>query len=163
GAGEPTASNVQAAARAPLVLIATPDREVVPVARELARARLPWTGRIVAHCSGAVSSATLEPLRRRGAPAASIHPLASTGASLPLMGGASENVPRLAPLQALAVPISRGDIATLRFHSDALRTLPADLRRLHRILALRSSGLALQARTITPEMAGRIARLLSTL
>src|SRR5437773_11139205 len=64
GAGEPTASNVQAAARAPLVLIATPDREVVPVARELARARLQWTGRIVAHCSGAVSSAALEPLRR---------------------------------------------------------------------------------------------------
>src|SRR5207249_3114675 len=83
GAGEPTASNVHAAARAPLVLIATPDREVVPVARELARARLPWTGRIVAHCSGALSSAALEPLRRRGALVASIHPLASIAASRP--------------------------------------------------------------------------------
>ena len=244
GAGDPTASNVQAAARAGLVLIATPDREVVPVGRELARARLPWAGRVVAHCSGAVSSAALEPLRRRGALVASVHPLASIAASrsdtdfqgtpfaiegdpravrvlrrlvldlgglpvtipreakalyhliactlsndlvaflaggfeaarglglgtrqaarlyLPLIRGTIENVARLGPVKALTGPISRGDIATLRLHSDALRTLPADLRRLHRILALRSSGLALQARTITPEMAGRIARLLSTL
>ncbi len=34
GGGEPTTSNAQAAARAPLVLIATPDREIAPVARE---------------------------------------------------------------------------------------------------------------------------------
>jgi predicted short-subunit dehydrogenase-like oxidoreductase (DUF2520 family) len=244
GAGEPTASNVQAAARAALVLIATPDREIVPVGRELARARLPWAGRVVAHSSGAISSAALEPLRRRGALVASIHPLASIAAArsdtdfqgtpfaiegdpravrvlrrlvldlgglpvtipreakalyhliacilsndlvaflaggfeaarglglgtrqaarlyLPLIHGTVENVARLGPVKALTGPVSRGDIATLRLHSDALRTLPADLRRLHRILALRSSGLALQARTITPEMAGRIARLLSTL
>ena len=67
GAGEPTTSNAQAAARAALVLLATPDREIAAVARELARARLPWRGRIAAHTSGAVSSAALDPLRRRGA------------------------------------------------------------------------------------------------
>src|SRR2546428_10838339 len=55
GAGEPTASNVQAAARAGLVLIATPDREGVPVARGLAPAPPPWAGRVGAHCSRAGS------------------------------------------------------------------------------------------------------------
>jgi hypothetical protein len=44
-----------------------------------------------------------------------------------------------------------------------LRTLPADLRRLHRILALRSTALALEARTIAPETAVQLARLLSSL
>jgi len=83
GAGEPTTSNVQAAARAPLVLMATPDREVAAVARELARARLTWRGRIVAHTSGGISSVALDPLRRRGALVASFHPLASIAAARP--------------------------------------------------------------------------------
>jgi len=244
GAGEPTTSNVQAAARAGLVLIATPDREIARVAHELARARLGWTGRIVAHCSGAVSSTALEPLKRRRARVASIHPLASIAAArpeidfrgtpfaiegdpgavkvlrrlvldmaglpvtipreaktlyhlvacmlsndlvaflaggfeaarglglgtrqaarlyFPLITGTIENVARLGPVKALTGPVSRGDLPTLRLHAEALRTLPADLRRLHRILAVRSSALALQAGTITPDVAGRIARLLGSL
>lgn len=244
GAGDPTTSNVKAASRADIVLMATPDREVAPVARELGRGRLPWAGRVVAHTSGAVSSAALEPLRRLGALVASIHPLASIAAPrpdvdlrdtpfaiegdarampilrrlvhdigglpvtipreakalyhliacivsndlvaflgggfeaarglglstrqaarlyLPLIGGTIDNIARLGPVKALTGPISRGDIATLRLHMDALRTLPADLRRLHRILALRSSILAQQAGTITPETAARIARLLGSI
>lgn len=244
GGGEPTTSNVQAAARAPLVLIATPDREIAPVARELARARLPWAGRIVAHTSGAVSSAALDPLKRRGALVASVHPLASIAAPrpdidlrgtpfaiegdpgavralrrmiaelegtpvtiprqakalyhliacilsndlvaflaggleaarglglgtrqaarlyLPLIRGTVENVSRLGPVRALTGPVSRGDLATLRLHGEALRTLPADVRRVHRVLALRSVGLALEAGTITPEMAARLTRLLGSL
>src|SRR2546425_6444032 len=83
GGGEPTTSNPQAAARAPLVLIATPDREIVPLARELSRARLGWTGRIVAHTSGAISSTALAPLKNRGASVASLHPLASVAAPRP--------------------------------------------------------------------------------
>lgn len=244
GGGEPTTSNAQAAARAPLVLIATPDREIAPVARELARARLPWTGRIVAHTSGAVSSAALDPLKRRGALVASVHPLASIAAPrpdidlrgtpfaiegdpgavralrrliaemegtpvtiprqakalyhliacilsndlvaflaggleaarglglgtrqaarlyLPLIRGTVENVSRLGPVRALTGPVSRGDLATLRLHGEALRTLPADVRRVHRVLALRSVGLALEAGTITPEVAARLTRLLGAL
>jgi predicted short-subunit dehydrogenase-like oxidoreductase (DUF2520 family) len=244
GGGEPTTSNAQAAARAPLVLIATPDREIAPVARELARARLPWTGRIVAHTSGAVSSAALDPLKRRGALVASVHPLASIAAPrpdidlrgtpfaiegdpvavralrrliaemegtpvtiprqakalyhliacilsndlvaflaggleaarglglgtrqaarlyLPLIRGTVENVSRLGPVRALTGPVSRGDLATLRLHGEALRTLPADVRRVHRVLALRSVGLALEAGTITPEVAARLTRLLGSL
>src|SRR5213594_1313149 len=83
GAGEPTTSTTQAAARAQLVLMATPDREIAAVARELARMRLSWTGRVVAHTSGAVSSEALEPLRQRGALVASLHPLVSIAAAHP--------------------------------------------------------------------------------
>ena len=82
---------------------------------------------------------------------------------LPLIRGTLENVAGLGPVKALTGPVSRGDIATLHLHTEALRTLPADLRRLHRILALRSTSLALHARTITPEVAARIARLLGAL
>lgn len=244
GGGEPTTSNVQAAARARLVLLATPDREIVPVARELARSRLTWSGRIVFHTSGAISSAALEPLKRRGALVASVHPLASIAAPrrdvdlrgtpfaiegdpgavrplrrlvveiggapvtiprqakalyhliacmlsndlvaflaggfeaarglglgtrqaarlyMPLIRGTVENVARLGPVRALTGPVSRGDIATLRLHGEALRTLPAEMRRVHRALAQRSVGVALEARTITPEVAARLVRLLGSL
>jgi len=244
GGGEPTTSNVQAAARAPLVLIATPDREIVPVARDLARGRLPWRGRIVAHTSGAISSAALDPLKRCGALVASLHPLASIAAPrpdldlqgtpfaiegdpgavrplrrliievggtpvtiprqakalyhliacilsndlvaflaggfeaarglglgtrqaarlyLPLIRGTVENVARLGPVRALTGPVSRGDIATLRLHGEALRTLPAEVRRVHRTLAVRSVGLALEGGRITPDVAARLVRLLGSL
>ncbi len=244
GGGEPTTSNTQAAARGQLVLMATPDREIAPVARELARMRLPWSDRVVAHTSGAVSSEALEPLRQRGAWVASLHPLVSIAAArpdldfhgtpfavegnsravrvlrrlvldmgghpvtiprqskalyhliacilsndlvallssgfeaarglglgtrqastlyLPLIRGTIENVSRLGSVKALTGPVSRGDLPTLRLHAEALRTLPADLRRLHKILALRSATLALQARSITPETAARITRLLGSL
>jgi predicted short-subunit dehydrogenase-like oxidoreductase (DUF2520 family) len=245
GGGEATASNPRAAAQGALVLIATPDSAIAPVARELAASRLAWKRRIVAHTSGALSSAALEPLARQGALVASLHPLASVaepraslenlngtpfaiegdaaavpalrrlvqgfggvpvtiprqakvlyhliaclmsndlvallsiaidtarglGLSrreaarlyLPLVRGTVDNVARLGPVKALTGPVSRGDVTTLRLHGEALRTLPADLRRLHRTLALRSTALALEAGTIDAEMAVRLARLLSSL
>ena len=82
---------------------------------------------------------------------------------LPLVRGTVENVARLGPVKALTGPVSRGDISTLRLHAEALRTLPPEVRRLHRILALRATALALEARTINPDMAVRLARLLSSL
>jgi predicted short-subunit dehydrogenase-like oxidoreductase (DUF2520 family) len=82
---------------------------------------------------------------------------------LPLVRGTLENVSRLGPARALTGPVSRGDLATLRLHGEALRALPADLRRLHRMLGQRSATLALEAGTITPETAARLSRILSTL
>jgi predicted short-subunit dehydrogenase-like oxidoreductase (DUF2520 family) len=244
GGGEASASNPRAASQGSLVLITTPDSAIAPVARELAAARLAWRGRIVAHTSGALSSAALEPLARVGARTASLHPLASVadprsgfpgtdgtpfaiegdaaavaslrrlvvgfggvpvtiprqakvlyhlvaclvsndlvallslaletarglGLSrkdaarlyLPLVRGTVDNVARLGPVKALTGPVSRGDLTTLRLHGETLRSLPPDLRRLHRILALRSTALALEARTITPEVAVQLARLLGS-
>src|SRR2546425_901685 len=238
------ASGPSSRRRAPRGRVAPRDRKTARVPRDLARARLSWGGRIVAHTSGAVSSAALEPLRRRGALVASLHPLASIAAPrpdadfrgtpfaiegdaravrvlrrlvlamgglpvpipreakglyhliacilsndlvaflasgfeaarglglgtrqasrlyLPLIRGTVENVARLGPVKALTGPVSRGDIPTLRLHVEALRTLPADVRRLHKILVLRSAGLALQGGTITPDVQARIARLLGSL
>lgn len=82
---------------------------------------------------------------------------------LPLVKGTIENVERLGPVRALTGPVSRGDATTLRQHAEALRSLPAEMRRVHRILALRSVALALEARTITPDTAQRLARLLGSL
>jgi predicted short-subunit dehydrogenase-like oxidoreductase (DUF2520 family) len=244
GGGEPSSSNPRAAAHGGLVLIATPDSAIAPVARELAAARLAWRGRTVAHTSGALSSAALEPLARVGARTASLHPLASVadpragfpsvegtpfaiegdaaavatlrrlvqgfggvpvtiprqakvlyhliaclvsndfvallslaletarglGLSrkdaarlyLPLVRGTVDNVANLGPVKALTGPVSRGDLTTLRLHGEVLRSLPPDLRRLHRILALRSTALALEARTIGPDVAVQMARLLAS-
>jgi predicted short-subunit dehydrogenase-like oxidoreductase (DUF2520 family) len=244
GGGEASTSNRRAVAQGALILIATPDSAIAPLARELARAKVAWRGRIVAHTSGALSSLALEPLARLGARTASLHPLASVADSragveslegtpfaiegapgavrplkslvqglhgvpvtiprqakvlyhliacllsndlvallsigidtarglglsrreaarlyLPLVKGTVENVVRLGPVKALTGPVSRGDMTTLRLHAEVLRTLPPDLRRLHRVLALRSTLLAQEAGTITPETAHRLARLLGS-
>ena len=244
-ASEATPRDARAAEGAALVLIATPDRAIAPLARELAAGGGRWTGKVAAHTSGALSSSALEPLRRRGARIATLHPLASIadprpgltsfngtpfaiegdpeavrllrrlvldlggvpvtipreakalyhliaclvsndlvallsfglGAArglglsekeairlyLPLVHGTVENVRRLGPVKALTGPVSRGDVTTLRLHAEVLRSLPADLRKLHRLLSLRSTALALEARTITPDVAMRLARLLGSL
>ncbi|MEE9292596.1 MAG: Rossmann-like and DUF2520 domain-containing protein [Acidobacteriota bacterium] len=245
GGGEPGRSNLKAVAGASLVFITTPDRVIPLLADELAESNLRWGRRVVAHTSGALSSSVLEPLRRRGAQVASIHPLASiadprgglrdpagipfaiegdpravrrlrrlvvsfrgmpvtipreakalyhliavlmsndlvallsigleTARSIglserqalrlymPLVRGTVDNVDRLGVVKALTGPVSRGDANTLRLHAEVLRTLPAEFRKLHRFLGVQSADLALRARTITPEIATRLIRLLKAL
>lgn len=58
-------------------LIATPDAAIADVAAALAAARILRAGDIVWHCSGALSSAELAPVREAGALVASVHPLKS--------------------------------------------------------------------------------------
>jgi predicted short-subunit dehydrogenase-like oxidoreductase (DUF2520 family) len=82
---------------------------------------------------------------------------------MPLVRGTVENVTRLGPVKALTGPISRGDVTTLRLHAEPLRGLPGELRKLHRILAIRSIALAQEADTITAEQASRLTRLLASL
>ncbi len=81
---------------------------------------------------------------------------------LPLVRGTLGNVERLGPVKALTGPVSRGDPGTLGLHRAALRGLPVDLRRAHQILSRRAVVLALQARTITPESARRLLRLVAS-
>lgn len=244
GGGTATTSVSDAVGGAGLVLIATPDRVIAPLARELAGTGIAWKNRTVFHTSGALSAAVLEPLTGRGAMVASLHPLASIPdpravndlqgipcavegdpravralrrltASLggvpitiprqskalyhfiacllsndlvafldygfdaarglgltrrqaarlymPLVRGTLANVDRLGTVKALTGPVSRGDRETLRLHGEALRTLAPEVRRLHRVLALRSVELALQAKTIAPETAADLVRLLRSL
>jgi len=59
-----------------LVWLCVSDDAIEPCARELAK-RGSWKGKIVLHSSGALSSELLAPLKRRGAAAATLHPMQS--------------------------------------------------------------------------------------
>jgi predicted short-subunit dehydrogenase-like oxidoreductase (DUF2520 family) len=60
--------------RSKIVWFCVPDTEISPAARSLAEA-VDWQGRVALHSSGALTSEELDVLRRRGAAAASVHPL----------------------------------------------------------------------------------------
>lgn len=59
---------------ADIVWICVPDDAIAALAEQMTDER-DWRGKIVVHSSGALSSDTLEPLRRKGAEVASAHPL----------------------------------------------------------------------------------------
>jgi predicted short-subunit dehydrogenase-like oxidoreductase (DUF2520 family) len=61
---------------AQVVWVCVADSEIAKVARQMAKAG-EWPGRAVLHSSGALSSDELDPLRRRGAHVASVHPMMS--------------------------------------------------------------------------------------
>lgn len=71
--GVPAMGARDAAARADVVIVAVPDDAVAAVARDIAPAVK--RGTIVVHTAGALSSDALAAVRRRGARAASMHPL----------------------------------------------------------------------------------------
>ncbi len=60
-----------------VVIIAVPDDAVGRVAAGLARSGVSWAGRFVFHTSGLLPARVLEPLRKRGALVASVHPVQS--------------------------------------------------------------------------------------
>ena len=75
-----------------VVWITVHDDAIARVADELA-ARQEWRGRIVFHCSGALSSDELEPLRTKGATVASVHPVMTFAANtLPSLAGVAFGV-----------------------------------------------------------------------
>lgn len=106
GAGTPCPAG--ALPPAELWLIATPDDIIADVATTLAAARVVRPGDGVFHCSGALGSAVLAPLRAVGAVIASVHPLKSFADPGVAIGdfagtfcaceGDAEALQRLAPL-----------------------------------------------------------------
>ena len=75
GRGRAT-TDIRGAARGIQVLfVCVPDDAIEAVARRLARSAADWSGRLVFHTSGLVSTAALSPLRARGASVASLHPV----------------------------------------------------------------------------------------
>ena len=60
-----------------VVIIAVPDNAVGRVAAGLARSGVSWAERFVFHTSGLLPARVLEPLRKRGARIASVHPVQS--------------------------------------------------------------------------------------
>lgn len=76
GAGNPCGS-IEEMRVADVVLVVTPDSAVADVVRRISSLRLVRPGGIVFHCSGALSSEVLTPLREHGALIASVHPVKS--------------------------------------------------------------------------------------
>jgi predicted short-subunit dehydrogenase-like oxidoreductase (DUF2520 family) len=76
GAGNPCKS-IEDMRVADVVLIATPDSVVADVVGRISSAHLVRSAGIVFHCSGALSSEALSPLREYGALVASVHPVKS--------------------------------------------------------------------------------------
>jgi len=71
---------------ADLIWFCVPDREIGKAARQFAHAD--WKAKIAFHSSGALASAELHPLKRRGAAVASVHPLMTfVTASVPSLHG----------------------------------------------------------------------------
>ena len=76
GAGNPCKS-IEDMRIADVVLVATPDSAVADVVGRISATRLVRPAGMVFHCSGALSSEVLSPLREYGALVASVHPVKS--------------------------------------------------------------------------------------
>jgi predicted short-subunit dehydrogenase-like oxidoreductase (DUF2520 family) len=89
GAGKAFGGMTRQVLLSQVILIATPDDEIVVVARELARiGEEELRGRVILHTSGAMDSGALEPLRAHGATVGSMHPLQSfSGVAVPSLEG----------------------------------------------------------------------------
>jgi predicted short-subunit dehydrogenase-like oxidoreductase (DUF2520 family) len=76
----------QVARSASLVLLGVTDDALQAVARNLVKERLVGEGQVVAHLAGALDSAVIAPVRKLGAAAGSLHPVASfsEGSVLPV-------------------------------------------------------------------------------
>lgn len=58
-----------------VVFITTPDAQIRSTSEKLSQTEIKWKGRSVVHCSGALASDELQPLRKSGASTASMHPI----------------------------------------------------------------------------------------
>ncbi len=97
-----------AAASAEIVLLAVPDREIAPLARNLARDVADWSGRTALHHAGALGTAPLAPLARRGARVGVLHPLLAPGAGpAAFPGGARARIEGDAPARRTAERMAR--------------------------------------------------------
>ncbi|HSA95160.1 MAG TPA: Rossmann-like and DUF2520 domain-containing protein [Acidobacteriota bacterium] len=74
GAGRASASLSRESKPGEVVIIAVPDDAIAAAAAALARSGAGWTGRTVLHTSGLLPARVLDPLRKKGARAASLHP-----------------------------------------------------------------------------------------
>ena len=130
GAGRPCIRPSRDVLAADIVLLATPDRAIAEVARDLARlGGRSWRGKIVLHTCGALDHSVLRPLRRRGAATGSLHPLQTfSGRGFPRLEGcicaiegtaAAARVARRisAELGCIPVRVSRG--AKPAYHAAA--------------------------------------------
>ena len=89
GAGQPHAAMTRQILASRVILVATPDDNVIEVARELARIGAEeLRGKVVLHTCGALDSSALEVLREHGATVGSLHPMQTfSGVGTPPLEG----------------------------------------------------------------------------
>ena len=75
GGGRASAALSRASKPGDVVIVAVPDDALGPAAAALARSGAGWTGRTVFHTSGLLPARVLDPLRKKGARTASLHPV----------------------------------------------------------------------------------------
>jgi len=85
GQGEIFDDKALAARQGQWIILSVPDDEIEKTARELATSDMEWKGRFVFHCSGLHSTESLKHLEKRGALAASIHPIQSFARKKPIL------------------------------------------------------------------------------
>jgi predicted short-subunit dehydrogenase-like oxidoreductase (DUF2520 family) len=85
---------------------------------------------------------------------------AALPALVPLLRNALENLARVGLPDALTGPISRGDLATVQAHLDALAARAPELLPLYRLVGLRTIGLALRKGTVREARADALRSLL---
>lgn len=116
------ATSNNAGLQADLIWFCVPDREIAAAARELAPATA-WKGKIAFHSSGALASDELNALRRRGAAAASVHPMMTfVRGSIPSLKGVPFGVEGDAAAMRVARRVIKdlgGEVFTVRKHSKA--------------------------------------------
>jgi len=101
-----------------LLWFCLPDSQIAPMAARLS-VRGSWRGRIVFHASGALSSDELDPLRKKGASVAAVHPL------MTFIGDA--------PPSLHGVPFGiEGDTRAVRTASAIIRRLGGEMFRISR-------------------------------
>ncbi len=77
GQGKALTDNAAAVRAAGLIFLCLPDDEIWREVQSLSRALFDWSGKIVYHTSGFLSSRVLEPLKTKGAIIGSFHPAQS--------------------------------------------------------------------------------------
>jgi predicted short-subunit dehydrogenase-like oxidoreductase (DUF2520 family) len=107
-----------------LFWICVSDSAIAECARLLAQNNIDWNGRFAFHCSGALTSEELAPLRRLGAAVASLHPMMTfVRRSAPSLQGVGFGVEGDADATRLARKIVQdlgGHIFTIRTSAKAL-------------------------------------------
>jgi predicted short-subunit dehydrogenase-like oxidoreductase (DUF2520 family) len=74
GGGKALSLKDRQLAGAGAILITTSDAAIGPVARRLANFRRDWSGQVVLHTCGSLPASILDPFKKRGAAAGSLHP-----------------------------------------------------------------------------------------
>ncbi len=120
-----------------LVLICVPDDAIEDVARALGACDHPWADTVVAHTSGAMRAAVLDPLAQQGAATMSFHPVQTFAEETPPEAFEGIVVGLEGHDRALAV----GEALARVLGAQPLRLTPEEKVRYHCAAALASNGL----------------------